>query len=140
MALALRKHLKAVQGLQPISRDQLTRPCAAPEMGSCKSPTGLTTATFERRRCVSRALFFAQVFKGSKNIIKPLFLSQDYFQVAVLTPALVCFHCSLYGLMPKILVTENPPCTPIPRHWAEPQKRHGLEWVIRFPPLPEANT
>ena len=49
MALALRKHLMAVQGLQPISRDQLTRPCAAPEMGSCKSPTSLTTASNENK-------------------------------------------------------------------------------------------
>lgn len=49
MALALRKHLMAVQGLQPISRDQLTRPCAAPEMGSCKSPTSLTTASYQTK-------------------------------------------------------------------------------------------
>lgn len=49
MALALRKHLMAGQGLQPISQDQLTRPCAAPEMGSCKSPTSLTTASNETK-------------------------------------------------------------------------------------------
>lgn len=41
MALALRKHLMAVQGWQPISWEQLTRPCAAPRWVRARAPRAL---------------------------------------------------------------------------------------------------